>query len=67
MEGNKGLGNVPMVDASSSESGRIGIHPGSIRKSGKQRACGIQNLEEGTEDGRSAIRKLGHSGYEMET
>ena len=30
----------------------FGIHPGSFRKSGKQRSCGIRNLEEDTEDGR---------------
>ncbi len=47
-----GIGNVPMVDASSSESGRIGIHPCTLRKSGKQKTCGIRNLEECTEDGR---------------
>ncbi len=32
--------------------GIVGTHPGSFRKSGKQRSCGIWNLEEDTEDGR---------------
>ena len=32
--------------------GIVGIHPGCFRKSGKQRSCGIRNLEEDTEDGR---------------
>jgi len=29
--------------------GIVGTHPGSFRKSGKRRTCGIRNLEEGTE------------------
>src|SRR5258708_38820376 len=32
--------------------GIVGTHPGSFRKSGKQRGCGIRNLEVCTEDGR---------------
>jgi hypothetical protein len=40
--------------AKSSELGIVGTHPGSFRKSGKQRSCGIRNLEEDTEDGRTA-------------
>ena len=35
-----------------SKLGIVGTHPGSFRKSGKQRGYGIRNLEEGTEDGR---------------
>ena len=31
--------------------GIVGTHPGSFRKSGKQRGCRIRNLEEDTEDG----------------
>src|SRR5882762_3364536 len=34
--------------------GIVGTHLGSFRKSGKQRSCGIRNLEEDTEDGRQA-------------
>jgi hypothetical protein len=33
----------------SSGMGIVGTHPGSFRKSGKQRSCGIRNLEEHTE------------------
>src|SRR5712672_2767307 len=33
--------------------GIVGIHPGSFRKSGKQRSCRIRKMEEHTEDGRS--------------
>jgi len=32
--------------------GIVGTHPGSFRKSGKQRSCRIRNLEEDTEHGR---------------
>jgi len=32
--------------------GIVGTHPGSFRKSGKQRGCRIRNLEEGTENRR---------------
>jgi len=38
--------------------GRVGIHPGSFRKSGKQRGYGIRNLEEDTEDGRWTDRRV---------
>ena len=30
--------------------GIVGTHPGSFRKSGKQRSCGIRKMEEYTED-----------------
>jgi hypothetical protein len=40
--------------AKSSELGIVGAHPGSFRQSGKQRSCGIRNLEEVMEDGRTA-------------
>ena len=41
----KGTGGSSIV-------GIVGTHPGSFRKSGKQRAYRIRNLEEDTEDGR---------------
>jgi hypothetical protein len=44
--------------AKSSELGIVGTHPGSFRKSGKQRSCGIRNLEEDTEDGRAVSAGL---------
>jgi len=41
--------------------GIVGTHPGSFRKSGKQRGYGIRNLEEGTEDGRRGEMMEGKS------
>jgi hypothetical protein len=38
--------------------GIVSTHPGSFRKSGKQRSCGIRNLEEDTEDGRAGSAGL---------
>ena len=43
----------------SSRMGIVGVHPGTFRKSGKQRTCRIRNLEEGTEDGRCRISRMG--------
>jgi hypothetical protein len=38
--------------------GIVGTHPGSFRKSGKYRTCGIRNLEEHTENGRGRIWRI---------
>jgi hypothetical protein len=35
--------------------GIVGIHPGSFRKSGKQKTYSVRNLEECTEDGRCFV------------
>src|SRR6266478_7007253 len=49
--------------AGRSRLGVVGTYPGSFRKSGKQRGCGIRNLEEDTEDGRSGKEeKTDHTG-----
>ncbi len=55
---------VPFVgERGSSKVGIVGTHPGSFRKSGKQRSCRIRNLEEDTEDGRSGKEeKADHTG-----
>src|SRR5260370_24973 len=37
--------------------GIVGTHPGSFRKSGKQRSCGIRNLEVRTENGRQGSHR----------
>src|SRR5712672_3154913 len=44
-------GSLEGVEGSGSRMGIVGTHPGSFRKSGKQRRYGIRNLEEHTEDG----------------
>ena len=40
----------------------FGVHPGSFRKSGKQKAYRIRNLEEDTEDGRYRNTRMGEDG-----
>jgi hypothetical protein len=45
--------------------GIVGIHPGSFRKSGKQRSYGIRNLEECTENGSCFVRSARHESTAM--
>ena len=45
--------------------GIVGTHPGSFRKSGKQRAYKIRNLEECTENGRCFVRSACNRGTQM--
>ncbi len=47
---------VPFSEQGRSSLGIVGTHPGSFRKSGKQRSCRIRNLEEDTEHGRGGKR-----------